>query len=54
MPNFEYDTRTPEEKKKLMRGMLNIEVERTDQEDKVQETDSTADDGRGHRHKHLA
>lgn len=54
MPNFEYDTRTPEEKKKLMRGMLNIEVESTDQEDKVPETDSTADDGRGPRHRHLA
>lgn len=54
MPNFEYDTRTPEEKKKLMRGMLNIEVESTDKEDKLQKTDSTEDDGRGHIHRHLA
>lgn len=54
MPNFEYDTRTPEEKKKLMRGMLNIELESTDQEDKLQETDSTEDDGRGQIHRHLA
>jgi hypothetical protein len=52
MPNFEYDTRTPDEKKKLMRGMLNIEVENADQEDTPQETDSTADDGRGPMHRH--
>ena len=52
MPNFEYDTRTPEEKKKLMRGMLNIEVENTDQEDTPQEADSTADDNRGPMHRH--
>jgi len=54
MPNFEYDTRTPEEKKKLMRGMLNIEVESREKEDTLQETDSTADDARGPRHRHLA
>ena len=54
MPNFEYDTRTPEEKKKLMRGMLNIEVESTDQADKLPENDSTTDDGRGPKHRHQA
>lgn len=54
MPNFEYDTRTPEEKKKLLRGMLNIELENTDPEDKLPETDSTTDDGRRPMHRHLA
>lgn len=54
MPNFEYDTRTPEEKKTLMRGMLNIELERPPSEDKLPETDSTADDGRRPLHRHLS
>ena len=54
MPNFEYDTRTPEEKKKLLCGMLNIELESPEPEDKLPETDSTVDDGRRPMHRHLA
>lgn len=54
MPNFEYDTRTPEEKNELMRGMLNIEVESFDKEDKLQKTDATKSDGRRDLHRHLA
>jgi len=54
MPNTEYDTRTPEEKKKLMQGILNIDAQRTEKDDAVQKKDSSEDDGRGHMHKHLA
>lgn len=54
MPNMDYDTRTPEEKKKLMKGKLKFDPRKD--KDPEQETPGEPEQGseRGPLHRHTA
>jgi len=54
MPNFEYDTRTSEEKKNLMKGKLPFDATKTTKEDDLQAAETVENDGRRHLHRHTA
>ena len=54
MPNIEYDTRTPQEKKKLLKGKLKLDQNKIESGDETQEKDSAEDAKRGDLHRHSA
>ena len=54
MPNAEYDIRTPEEKKKLLKKKLNVGHSNTENDDKIPKKDSAEYDKRGGLHRHSA
>lgn len=54
MPNIEYDTRTPDEKKKLMKGKLKFDKNKIESSDEIQKKDSVENDNRNNLHRHSA
>ena len=54
MPNIEYDTRTPEEKKKLMKGKLSFDPKMIREADELQQVDLADSDDRKGLHRHTA
>ena len=54
MPNIEYDTRTPDEKKKLLRKKYQLDNNETENNGKITKDDSVEANGRGGLHRHSA
>lgn len=54
MPNIEYDTRTPDEKKKLLRGKRKLVNNETESDGKITKDDSVEVNGRDGLHRHSA
>ena len=54
MPNTEYDTRTPEEKKKLLKGMHLKDDQNVKERDPALEADSSDIENRRGLHRHTA
>ena len=54
MPNSEYDTRTPDEKKKLMKGKLKFDKGDSESNGENKKSDVAEDDTRGNLHRHSA
>jgi hypothetical protein len=54
MPNIEYDTRTPDEKKKLLRGKRKLDNNETESDGKITKDDSVDDNSRDGLHRHSA
>ncbi len=54
MPNIEYDSRTPDEKKKLLRGKRKLDNNETESDGKITKDDSVEGNGRDGLHRHSA
>jgi hypothetical protein len=54
MPNVEYDTRTPDEKKKLMKGKLKFDKSDPKSDGENKKSDVAEDNTRGNLHRHSA
>lgn len=54
MPNIEYDTRTPDEKKKLLRRKPQLDNNETESDGKITKDDSVEVNSRDGLHRHSA
>ncbi len=54
MPNIEYDTRTPDEKKKLLRGERQLDNNETESDGKITKDGSVEANSRDGLHRHSA
>ena len=54
MPNIEYDTRTPDEKKKLLRKKRQLDNNETESDGKITKDDSVEVSNRDGLHRHSA
>jgi len=54
MPNIEYDTRTPDEKKKLLKGKRQLDNNETESDGKIPKDDSVEVSNRDGLHRHSA